>query len=96
MSITPLIQLAGNQLPTQLRVVFQAEVTTQFSTELTGALQYVWDFGDGVTQSSSGPTTSHTFTQEANVTVSCTVASPASSVQTQRAFAVFEGEEWVM
>lgn len=98
MTISPLIQLHGNQLPTQLRVVFQADITTRYSTSITGQLSYAWDFGDGSPLSSGlSPTTSHTFGSEADITVRCTVSSPAGSVSTSQNFSVFEGEpesEW--
>jgi YVTN family beta-propeller protein len=74
------IAITPDQAPTA-RFVFSVHGTTVFfdgsaSTSPVGGIRsYIWDFGDGSTQTTSVPTVSHTYSRKRPFTASLTVVS---------------------
>jgi DNA-binding beta-propeller fold protein YncE len=64
-----------------------ATVSYTAQTNLVGAFQYQWDFGDGaVSAPSSSPAASHTFTAPGRYVVTLTVSDPVSGSQDEHQF----------
>lgn len=93
MEIVPPMHIIQGEVPTNVPLVFAAQVLTQYHTSITGSLRYSWDFGDGssAAPSTSATTVSHTYSIGGSFTVNCTVQGPMVTKLGQFSFVVFEG-----
>jgi len=75
-------------------VAFDASGSTDRETSFGGGIaQYKWDFGDGKTETTAGPTVSHTYADEGAKTIKLTVVDrqSAPSAEVSTAISLTEG-----
>ncbi len=73
--IKPPIQASGNgSVPTGISLVFRANKTTQYGTDIVESVTYQWSFGDGSqTERTSEPIISHVFYAPGNYDITLLV-----------------------
>lgn len=63
-------QLVANFSADTLHGCAGSSLTTNFTSQASGMTSYVWDFGDGTTQTTATNTVSHTYTEDGSYAVS--------------------------
>ena len=91
MIVLPAISQHGS-VPAGVQLIFQSNYTTEFGTDHTGNLVYVWDFGDP--NDRTEPLTAsatHIFVEEGQYTVELTIHSPVNSESFRDEVLVYQG-----
>jgi PKD repeat protein len=93
--IKPPIQASGNgSVPTRISLVFRANKTTRYNTDIVESVTYQWSFGDGSqTEPTSEPIISHVFYAPGNYAITLSVVAAYSpSTQVTYRITVYESK----
>ena len=93
-SVRPPIQASGNgSVPTGISLIFRADKTTQYGTDVVESVTYRWSFGDsGRNEETSEPIISHIFYAAGTYTITLIVTARYSSTQTIYPITVYESK----